>query len=160
MIKREEVSMTRNLTNGPWKVKVSQTAIRTGIAGDCYRCPIVRAVQRVTSDDEARIVERDWEYFLCVWGRWIELPEPAMSFVVAFDRLDRKKSNRVNLPDLVPRDLQPFTFELPPLDSLEWRAECYRCEQLFAAEELDEEGYCGECLAHLDLLNSEESVNL
>jgi hypothetical protein len=135
-------------TDADYHVRVTAEHIRTGLAGDCLRCAVALALDAATGDDECMVAEKDWTFHLCVWGRWIVAPPEVRRFVDAIDGLDREEDERPILPEkLEGSDLAPFAFTLPPLTDPEWQEECYGCEQLFDANELDEEGFCPECRA-------------
>jgi hypothetical protein len=98
---------------------------------ECYLCPVALALNRAFGKGcEANVYERDWEMFVEVSGRNMKAPYAVSHFVNNFAR-------SINV--------EPFTFTLPDLDSEEWRMRCYRCEELFATTQLDDEGVCEKC---------------
>jgi hypothetical protein len=135
------------MKNKPIRARVTTNDIRAGIAGDCHSCPGALALSRATKDTEPRISERGYDgLFVCVWGQWLEAPWELREFVRAFDALERGEDGKPTLPAKLDGDLAPFSFELPPLGSPPWKEECYCCENLFDPGELDDEGYCPDCV--------------
>ncbi len=128
-------------------VNVTEADIRAGLVGDCYNCAVALAVQRATGERESRIVEIDYKTKLIVGPFYLDAPWEVARFVWEFDSLDHDEDGHPILPDdLAGAVLAPFFFELPDHGSPEWEESCYGCEQLFAPDELDGEGYCEECL--------------
>ena len=132
------------------RVNVRLSDISDGIAGDCFRCSVALALQRATKDKEARVVESDWQIKLCVHSREITAPSEVVDFVRTFDDLPRLHKDEIGngkpiLPKHLPEELRPFKFTLPDLGSAEWQERCCICDELFATEDLDDEGICQEC---------------
>lgn len=113
-----------------YTVTVSQDNILSGLANRgaerCFTCPVALALQRATGDNEARVIEAGWTYYLVVWSRWHPAPLPVRAFIRAFD--DRKVAAR-----------DAISFVLPPVSDPAWKEECYRCRTLY------EDGVCPEC---------------
>lgn len=142
------------------KVTVSEKLIREGIAGSCHRCPVVMAIIEAVGDSscEPMVVERDWSFRLCVWGRYLLAPCEVRQFVYALDSLGRKKNGAAKLPRKLTGDLAPFTFTLPSITDPEWEEACYGCEELFDPSDLDGEGMCPECLEKERSMDAEEGA--
>lgn len=134
----------------PTKVRVTKKDMREGVGGDCWRCAVSLALHRATGDDHANVYRSDWILYVEVWSRSILAPDEVRLFVDAYDELERQEDKTPILPDPLPDDLQPFTFELPPSDSPEWQERCYGCESLFDDADLDDEGNCEECRKEAD----------
>jgi hypothetical protein len=127
-------------------VRVTAEHIRSGLAGDCFRCAVALALDEATGDDECMVGEIDWILHLRVWNRVIVAPPEVRRFVFDLDGLDRGEGGRPKLPKkLKGTDVAPFVFTLPPPTDPAWKEQCHGCEQLFAPAELDSEGCCAEC---------------
>lgn len=134
--------------SSPIVVAVTEEDIRGSEAGDCFRCAVAKSLHRCTGDDHANVYERDWIMYLEVWSRHIVAPIEVREFVENFDAQPRQAGSKSpRLPALLPEEVGPFTFELPPQTDPEWQERCTDCEELFASAELDDEGYCPECHA-------------
>lgn len=132
----------------PTPVRVTAKDIRSGIAGDCFRCAVALAVQRATGDAEANVFEDySWTLRIEAWSRSVAAPCDVRFFTYNFDGLLRKRTNRAVLPARLEGDVAPFSFTLPADDDPEWDERCYRCEHFCKAEDLDDEGVCDECNA-------------
>ncbi len=129
----------------PLTVRVLRRHIRQGIGGDCWGCALARALQEATGDKGANVFRRDYILRVEVWSRSVVASLRVAWFVNAFDDLDLRKDGRVKVPRVLPETLQPFSFELPALDSPEWVEKCYGCEELCDPKTLDAEGYCPDC---------------
>lgn len=129
------------------RARITAKDIASGVAGNCHSCPVAISLDRATGDTEAMVYERDWQMHLRVHGRVILAPYEVAKFVRDFDDMPRTDDGRIDTTAEAYGDRpKPFAFILPSLDDPEWKEECYGCEQLFDASELDDEGYCGECL--------------
>ena len=127
------------------KITVTEDDIRSGIAGDCLRCAVAKALQRRTKDDCAKVVEAYWNLRLEVWSRSIVAPIEVQDFILEFDQQERDEARHLILPGPLPPKLAPFSFEIPNSDDPEWLEECCKCQELKSPSELDGEGYCKEC---------------
>jgi hypothetical protein len=128
-------------------IEVTEADIREGCACDCDSCPVALAVGRATKED-GRVFSLDYELRLGIGPFSIPAPWPVRKFVMAFDDMGRvcdREQEKLPLPKQLPTDLAPFSFEVPDRDSPEWMEQCYDCEELFATDELDDEGYCADC---------------
>jgi hypothetical protein len=129
----------------PYRVQVTPADIREGMCGDCFNCAIALALQRATGDDHANVHEADFGMYLEAHSRVIVCPREVVAFVWKYDTMPRNERQRPIIPDVLPDNLRPFEFELPPFDSLEWEERCYECDGLFPTVELNDEQYCPEC---------------
>jgi hypothetical protein len=128
------------------KVNVTVADIRAGIADNCHLCPIALALHRATKDDHARVSQLDYDLGIYVWAGVIPAPYQVRRFVMAFDDLHHRNAGKPKLPKrLKGTDFEPFSFEIPDIDSPEWKEECCECEHPFDRSELDDEGRCEEC---------------
>lgn len=127
-------------------VEVTEADIRAGVAESCKNCPVAIATARATGE-ECMVYSRDHVLHLLVAHLNIEAPHSVRRFVRHFDDLGMMAEDESSVvPAVLPEDVQPFAFEIPDLKDPEWKDSCYRCEELFEASELDDEGYCKECL--------------
>ncbi len=127
------------------QVSVSEDDIREGIAGDCHRCAVSLALTRATGDTEANVYVDDWLHYIEIGGRHVLAPPEVTAFVVQFDRQPRGEDGRIDASHRDYRPPDPFDFELPDQGDPEWKERCYKCEELFDASDLDDEGVCGDC---------------
>lgn len=96
--------------------------IRTGVAGDCYRCAVALALQRATGDETAHVYEDEDESGLIrleAHGRSVQAPERVTRFVWDYDSLERSSDGRPVITADKAAMLQPFTFTLPPEEECE-----------------------------------------
>lgn len=128
-------------------VSVTAEDIAEGVAGDCHSCPVARALIRATKDTEPMVYEHDWSLYLKVWSRSIQAPQKVRDFVNAFDGQPRTIDGLIDTDDPDYTPMEPFGFTLPDQDDPEWQESCCNCGDLFDASELDDEGYCEDCLA-------------
>lgn len=136
----------------PIRASLTTADIDAGIGGDCYRCPVALALLRaIGSDandllDRIEVVEMEWLMRIGIDSRYIIAPFRVTEFVWAFDGLERSADGRIVPPAIRDESLEPFDFQLPPLDDPEWQEQCQGCEYLFDRDDLDEEeGMCESC---------------
>lgn len=127
-------------------VNLTAEDIANGIAGDCHRCAVALALTRATKDDEAMVYDSEWTIHLSVWGRSITAPYEVRHFTHEFDGQPRTEAGRIDTNHRDYKPMDPFDFELPDQDDPEWEQECYECGESFDPSDLDDEGYCKECL--------------
>jgi hypothetical protein len=111
-------------------IVVTPEDIAVGLKGDCYRCPVALALERVTGDTDANIFQQGYTLWIEAWSRCIPAPYPVLRFIRDFD-------------DEV--QVQSFAFDLPEQSDPEWKERCYGCEEFVEPSELDDEGFCQEC---------------
>ncbi len=103
------------------------------------------ALQAETGDREARVADEELTLYLVVADRWIVAPPRVRRFVHAFDGLPVRRDQRAALPRVLPDELAPFEFILPPTDGPDWLESCSACQRIVAPDDLDAEGCCEDC---------------
>jgi hypothetical protein len=132
------------------RVEVTAGDIAAGEGGDCFRCAAALALQRATGDDHANVYERDCVLYVEAWSRHLVAPYELKKFVWDFDDLPRCPDGTPDTADPEYLAPAPFGVELPDQSDPEWQEQCYGCEDLFDAAELDDEGRCASCAAEED----------
>lgn len=114
----------------PITVTVTAENIANGKPGDINSCPIALALEQTCADGNPAVRDEWGEWYVELWSQEVRLPWQAAEFASSFDSGEK---------------VEPFTFELPALESDEWEERCCECNALGDPARLDNEGYCPDC---------------
>lgn len=134
------------------RVDVTQTDIDQGCRNDMDCCPVARGLERASAPffgglGQGRVFANRDEMLIIGCGHLcMEAPDVVCAFVEAFDDYDPSYPDYSSLElDAARTLIQPFSFEIPDLDSPEWKEECHDCGMMFSPDELDDSGFCADC---------------
>lgn len=133
-------------------VEVTQTDIHEGCRNDMDCCPLARAIERASAPffdgyGHGRVFSNsEGTLFIECGHLCMEASDEVCEFVEAFDDYDPGYPGYSELErDALQAAIRPFSFEIPDLDSPEWKEQCHDCGGTFATDELDGDGFCDDC---------------